>query len=156
MRAIAFAPIISPHQLSEFEAYAYEFFEEDGYDYLGVSGFGKGVYSVNYTINMSTRKAVGRYHDVHGNGGSTISYLAPVIQIGNLEDNIAAVMFNIYSQRKRINAIDFMINCFEVTKSSDNCTSISDIIHLVQDGNVFRPAVLIIHPLVSFFTIRLN
>ena len=147
MRAIAFTPIISPSQLPEFEAYAYEFLKEDGYDYLGVFEFGKGVYSVNSTINVTTGEPVGRYHDVNGNGGGRHDILTPVIQIGNLEENTAAVMFNLYSQEKRINAIDFMIDCFNETKSLTSCTSITDIIHLVQDPE-FRPAVLIIHPLV--------
>jgi hypothetical protein len=69
MRAIAFAPIISPSQLPEFEAFAYEFLQEDGYDYLGVFDFGRGVYSVNSTLNASTGEPVGRYHDVTGHGG---------------------------------------------------------------------------------------
>ena len=147
MRAIAFTPIISPNQLPKFEAYAYDFLAKDGYDYLGVFDFGKGVYSVNASIDPSTGLAVGRYHDVHGNGGGKYDILTPVIQIGNLAENTAAVMFNLYSQEKRINAIDFMIDCFATKKSLTACTSITDIIHLVQDDS-FRPAVLIIHPLV--------
>jgi signal transduction histidine kinase/CheY-like chemotaxis protein len=141
MRAIAFTPIISPSQLMEFEAFAYDFLSRDGYDYLGVSDFGKGVYSVN----ASTGK---RFHDVNGNVDGQYNILTPVIQIGNLDANTAAVMFNLYSQEKRITAIDSMITCYtENNNCVYNCTTITDIIHLVQDDE-FRPAVLIIHPLV--------
>ncbi|KAJ1437425.1 hypothetical protein B484DRAFT_236855 [Ochromonadaceae sp. CCMP2298] len=56
-------------------------------------------------------------------------------------------MFNLYSQAARVSAIDHMIDCF--AEGGTECTSITDIIHLVQDP-VFRPAVLILHPVTPY------
>ncbi|CAM9153029.1 unnamed protein product, partial [Ectocarpus fasciculatus] len=140
MRALAFTPIITPEQVSKFEAFAYETYEEGGYPNMGISSFGRGISSVNTTTG-------GRYHDTQGPDlNNQYQILTPVMQIGNLDENRAAVMFNLYSQAYRISAIDFMINCFNSGRRDEQCVSITDVIHLVQDPE-FRPAVLVIHPI---------
>ena len=68
-------------------------------------------------------------------------YLFPIFEAGDLPHNTAAVMFNIYSEQYRVTSIDHSIDCI-VNNPQDDCTSITDIIHLVQDP-IFRPAGLI-------------
>ncbi|KAJ1405445.1 hypothetical protein B484DRAFT_457071, partial [Ochromonadaceae sp. CCMP2298] len=140
-RTIAFAPIITPAQVSEFEAYAYDFFESNDYPDLGYTDGIKGVSSVNTSTDN-------RFHDTEGYQEGGHKVLTPVLQIGNLEVNQPAVMFNLYSQAARVSAIDHMIDCFAA--GGTECTSITDIIHLVQDP-VFRPAVLILHPVTPYY-----
>eukprot|EP00602_Paraphysomonas_sp_CaronLab_P002944 CAMPEP_0185031032 /NCGR_PEP_ID=MMETSP1103-20130426/18263_1 /TAXON_ID=36769 /ORGANISM="Paraphysomonas bandaiensis, Strain Caron Lab Isolate" /LENGTH=768 /DNA_ID=CAMNT_0027566387 /DNA_START=468 /DNA_END=2774 /DNA_ORIENTATION=- len=138
MRSMAYTPILTPDQVESYETFAYNFYEEQGYGHLGINEFGKGIYSRNATTFEI-------YHDTEGSNEGKYKILCPVVQIGNLATNHRAVMFNIYSQIYRINAVDFMIDCFHAGGRGETCTSITDIIHLVQDP-VFRPAVLIIHP----------
>ncbi|KAJ1391382.1 hypothetical protein B484DRAFT_473410, partial [Ochromonadaceae sp. CCMP2298] len=137
-RTIAFAPIIVPAQVAQFEAYAYDFLESNGYPDLGYTGGVKGISAVGPN---------GRYHDTEGYQEGRHKVLTPILQIGNLEVNKPAVMFNLYSEPVRVSAIDYMIDCFY--GGGKECTSITDIIHLVQDP-VFRPAVLIYHPVTPF------
>jgi signal transduction histidine kinase len=143
LRTLAFAPIIEPYQVSEFEAFAYKTFEEEGYENMGLSAFGRGISAVD-------PNSLERFHDTEGpHLNNKYQLLTPVIQVGNLEDNRAAVMFNLYSQEARISAIDFMMDCFNAGGRGEDCISITDVIHLVQDP-VFRPAVLVIHPVTAF------
>lgn len=139
MRSIAFAPVITADQVASFEAFAYDFFEESGYDNMGMSSFGRGVSSVNSSCGC-------RFHDMDGYPDGEHPVLTPVLQIGNIATNGPAVMFNLYSQAYRVAAIDSTLNCFQNGGRMDACASITDIIHLVQDP-VFRPAVLIIYPI---------
>ncbi|KAJ1433776.1 hypothetical protein B484DRAFT_447076 [Ochromonadaceae sp. CCMP2298] len=141
-RTIAFAPIITPAQVSEFEAFAYDFFESNGYPDLGITEDIRGISSVNYSSDD-----LHRFHDTEGYQEGGHKVLTPVLQIGNLDTNTPAVMFNLYSQAARVSAIDHMIDCFAA--GGTECTSITDIIHLVQDP-VFRPAVLILHPVTPY------
>jgi hypothetical protein len=143
MRAMAFAPVIKPDQVLEFEAFAYKTFEEGGYDDMGISSFGRGVSSVNSSTGT-------RFHDTDGpHLNNKYQILTPVLQVGNLNENRGVVMFNLYSEKTRIAAIDFMIDCFYAGGRGAECVSITDIIHLVQDEE-FRPAVLVIHPMTAF------
>jgi hypothetical protein len=128
-RAIAYAPIITPAQVAPFEAYAKTVYNGTS---LGYHSFGFGIYSV---------KNGTQYHDTQGSLTGEHRVLTPVLQIGNLKENRPAVMFNLYSQKYRENAIDYMIDCS--ANGSKNCTAITDVIHLVQDVE-FSPAVLIV------------
>ncbi|KAJ1423523.1 hypothetical protein B484DRAFT_451857, partial [Ochromonadaceae sp. CCMP2298] len=139
-RTIAFAPIVVPAQVSEFEAYAYDFFESNDYPNIGYTGGVKGISSVNSSTGN-------RFHDTEGYQEGGHKVLTPVVQIADLDNNSPAVMFNLYSQQVRVSAIDYMIDCF--AEGGKECTSITDIVHLVQDP-VFRPAVLIIHPITPY------
>ncbi|KAJ1424278.1 hypothetical protein B484DRAFT_363533 [Ochromonadaceae sp. CCMP2298] len=140
-RTIGFAPIITPAQVSKFEAYAYDFFESNGYPNLGYTGGVKGISAVDTTTGL-------RFHDTEGYQEGGHKVLTPVMQIADLDSNSPAVMFNLYSEPVRVSAIDHMIDCFAA--GGKECTSITDIIHLVQDP-VFRPAVLILHPVTPHY-----
>jgi hypothetical protein len=138
LRTIAFAPIITPEQVPAFEEFAYDFFEREGHPEFGIRSFGKGVYSKDGDVV---------YHDVNGSSLGHNRILTPVLQIGNLASNRAAILYNLYSQQARINAIDDMISCFHSASDPQECSTITDIIWLVQDKNNFRPAVLVVHPI---------
>lgn len=136
LRAIAFAPIIKEDQVKQTEAYAFNFYKEQGFSSLGIQSFGEGIYARNSSGNI--------YHDVNATTLGKHKILTPVIQISELDSSSKAIMYNLYSEQYRINAIDLMIECF-YNGSIAGCSTITDIIHLVQDP-VFRPAVLIFHP----------
>jgi hypothetical protein len=143
MRLHGYAPIIASDQVDEFEAFAYSFYESEGYPGLGQSRGFKGISAVNATTGLA-------FHDTAGfqDGGHKI--LTPVLQAAPIESNRPAIMFNLYSQQIRVNAIDFMLDCYKEKQSEEECTSITDIIYLVQDP-VFRPAVLILQPFAPRF-----
>ncbi|KAJ1391153.1 hypothetical protein B484DRAFT_473445, partial [Ochromonadaceae sp. CCMP2298] len=141
-RSIAFSLIITAAHVSEFEAFAYDFFESNGYPDLGITEDIRGISSVNYSS-----EDLHRFHDTEGYQEGGAKVLTPVLQIGNLDTNKPAVMFNLYSQAARVFAIDHMIDCFAA--GGTECTSITDIVHLVQ-GPVLRPAVLILHPVTPY------
>ena len=137
MHTIAHCPVITRDEVSSFEKFAYGFFDREGYSHLGEHSFGRGIYA---------NRARVAYHDVNGSSLGRNEVLTPVLQIGNLARNAPAVMFNLYSEQRRINAIDDMIDCFHISDDPSQCSSITDVIYLVQDDE-FRPAVLIIHPI---------
>jgi hypothetical protein len=128
-RAIALAPIITSEQVAPFEAYAKNLYNGTTYGY---HSFGFGISAV---------KNGSRVHDTQGSLTGDHRILTPVLQIGNMKENGPAVMFNLYSQQYREDAIDYMYNCS--ADGSKNCTAITDVIHLVQDVK-FSPAVLIV------------
>ncbi|KAJ1423896.1 hypothetical protein B484DRAFT_432534 [Ochromonadaceae sp. CCMP2298] len=139
-RTIAFAHIIVPAQVAEYEAYAYDFLESNGYPDLGYTGGVKGISSVDTTTGL-------RFHDTEGYQEGGHKVLTPILQLGNLEVNEEKVMYNLYSEPVRVSALDHMIDCFNA--GGKDCTSITDILHLVQDPE-FRPAVLIYHPVTPY------
>jgi hypothetical protein len=148
MRMLAYAPIITSDQVDEFEAFAYSFYESEGYPGLGQSHGFKGISAVNATTGLAFHDTAGFQH-----GGHKI--LMPVLQAAPIESNRQAIMFNLYSQQIRVNAIDFMLDCYKEKQNEEECTSITDTINLVQDG-VFRPAVLILQPFAPRFNVSGN
>jgi signal transduction histidine kinase len=139
LRTLAFAPIVTPEQAPDFETYAYNVFEMAGYEDMGQFSFGQGIAALNGSNNTF-------FHDTEGaHLNNKHQILTPVMQVGNLKENRAAVMYNLYSEEARISAIDSMIDCFAAGGRDQECVSITDVIHLVQDPD-FRPAVLVVHP----------
>lgn len=138
MRTISIAAIVTPAQVQSFEDYMYDFLADNGYPTLGISPFGKGIFAVNPTTKQ-------RYHDVNGTSpAGKYQILTPVVEIGDLPNNKAAIMFNLYSETKRSLAIDSVIDC--CLAGGSDCTAITDIVSLVQDAT-FRPANLVIQPI---------
>lgn len=138
MRTLSFAPIITANQVDEFEAFAYNFYESEGYPDLGISTFGKGISALNQTSGA-------RYHDQFGYQFGENKILVPLLEVGNLLTNKQVAMFNLYSEANRVKVIDHIIDCFESTPS-ETCTSVTDVVFLIQD-TTFRPAVLVMHPI---------
>jgi hypothetical protein len=148
MRVLSYSPIIASDQVDEFEAFAYSFYESEGYPGLGQSRGFKGISAVNATTGLAFHDTAGFQH-----GGHKI--LTPVLQAAPIESNRPAILFNLYSQQTRVNAIDFMLDCYKEKQNEEECTSITDIIYLVQDP-VFRPAVLILQPVAPRYSLTGN
>jgi hypothetical protein len=138
MRALSFCVVVAPEQVKGFEAFAYDFFEWEGYSGIGISSFGKGIWA----FNESTQT---RYHSTEAYHGQ-YDILLPVLEVGNLAANLPSVMLNFYSEKKRVQSVDHMLNCFYArNRTAAECTAITDVISLVQDAT-FNPAVVVVHP----------
>lgn len=144
MRTLSFSMIVTPEQVAGFEAFAYDFYERDGYPNLGISSIGKGIYAVNASTKV-------RYHDTEGLQHGERHVLVPILQTGFLNLNKGTLMYNFYSEPTRSRTIDAVMNCVADTGiSNKDCTSATDNIQLIQDAT-FRPAILIIHPVFPRF-----
>mmetsp|Transcript_42809 Transcript_42809/g.55014 ORF Transcript_42809/g.55014 Transcript_42809/m.55014 type:complete len:1070 (+) Transcript_42809:88-3297(+) len=138
-RTVSYSPVLKPEDVATYENFTYSFFKEQGYPDLGVSDFGKGVSARNTTTGD-------RYHDVDSSSAAgSREILVPVHQIGNLDQNGAAIMYNIYSEANRAAALDFVLDCSDAS----DCTAVTDFIYIVQD-TYFRPAALMMHPVFGF------
>jgi hypothetical protein len=139
-RTVSYSPIVKPEDVEEFENFTYNFFKEQGYPELGITtDHGKGISARNTTTGK-------RYHDHDASSAQGVNnILVPVYQIGNLDANSAAVMYNIYSESNRAAAIDYVLEC----KDHIDCTSVTDFIYIVQD-TYFRPAALMMHPVFGY------
>jgi hypothetical protein len=126
-----------------FEAFAYDFYESEGYPNLGMSDFGHGIYARDADSN--------RFHDTESPTHGTHDVLMPNLLAANIESNAPAIMLNIYSQESSFGAIDKVIDCAVLAMSKNlstsTCYEISDIMWLVQDDAEFRPAGTIYYPL---------
>lgn len=146
MRTLSYAVMVKPEEVSSFEAFAYDFYESEGYGHLGISPFGKGIFALNATTRA-------RYHDTQGIHTGKRQVLIPVLQSGEIDkqNNQGAIMYNIYSEPVRSITIDGMIDCVEAGNSINDCAYVTDNIVLVQDILLNRPAVLILHPVTPRF-----
>lgn len=136
-------PIVQPSRLADFESYAYKFFSSDpeGFEGIGESHFGRGVYAFN--------SSGVRYHDTSGNTTySEFNFIAPIFQIVNADINSAVVMYNTHSERVRGQGIDAVVDCFYSpnTTSLQECTTITDFIFLIQQNNRENPAAIMYYP----------
>ncbi len=126
-----------------------------------------GVFGINVTSGN-------RYHDTTGlaqkGGNSEYQILTPVLQIGDMANNAAAVMFNLHSERRRAKAIDYTLDCVRALEKANeerftadvshnahfhqfvasNCTSITEVVFLVQDPPGTRPASLTLFPILAY------
>jgi hypothetical protein len=140
MRALSFGVVLSPEQVGGFENFAYNFFEREGYPGIGISSFGKGIWALNETTKT-------RYHATEPYAGGQYDILLPVFEVGNLAVNRAAVLYNAYTEKKRVQTIDQMLNCFYArNRTATECSAITDVIFLVQDAT-FNPAIAVMHPI---------
>jgi hypothetical protein len=139
MRALSFGVVVTPEQLDGFEAFAYDFFELEGYPGIGVNSFGKGIWALNETTNT-------KYHSTEPYAGGQYDILLPLTEVGDVTANRASVMYNTYAEKKRVQNIDYMLNCFYArNRTATECSAITDVILLVQDAT-FNPAVVVVHP----------
>jgi hypothetical protein len=130
-RGIGFAPLVTPEQLSSFEEFTYDYYEErfPG-GTAGLSSFGKGVSGVNKALNTSDN----RYHETDGSTyyNSPNKSFAPALQ-HNL-GGFPALMLNLHYHEARGKIIDGMIACAKT--NDEECgaiTSITDMLILQQE-----------------------
>ncbi len=124
-----------------------------------------GLYGLNETTG-------GRYHDTTGlpqpGVPSHYQILTPVLQINDMKSNAAVVMFNLHSKKRRAKAIDYALDCVKYMTQmypndrtlidledesyhyvSSNCTSITEVVFLVQDPPKTRPASIVCFPILA-------
>jgi hypothetical protein len=139
MLTLTFNVVVAPKQVAGFEAFAYDFFEREGYPGIGISSFGKGIWAFNETTQT-------RFHSTEAYRHGQYEILLPVLEVGNLAANRPSVMYNFYSEQKRVQSVDHMLNCFYArNRTAAECTSVTDVIALVQDAT-FNPAVVVVYP----------
>ena len=133
-QAISFSPILKTTDISTYETFSTDFWEE--------SGFG----NYNISENIFARTQDGDvYREVDTSSSKGIyDIVVPVFQISPIESNYGAVLFNIYSEENRARTIDYAISANSTLPS----TGISEFIYLIQDDDQNTPASLIMHPIV--------
>jgi hypothetical protein len=121
-RGMAFCPLVTPEQLSSFEEFAYDYYEErfPG-GTAGLSSFGKGVSGVNPALNTSDN----HFHETDGSTyyNSPNNIFAPILQ-----QNLGAfhgLMVNGHFQAAVGKVIDGMIACAKT--NDEECGAISSI-----------------------------
>ena len=124
-----------------------------------------------YGVNSTTNE---HYHDVTGlqQKGSHSNYqlMTPIFQISDMAKNAPALMYNMHSERRRAEAIDYSLDCVHMLEAdsnyhrgtftglndeayhyvSSNCTSSTEVIFLVQDPPKSRPAGLTLFPILAY------
>jgi hypothetical protein len=134
LRTLQYLPAVLESEVSSFETFAYDLFEQYGYDNLGHSEWGQGIFGVNES---------GKYHSTEPHSSADYPYLFPVLQTGNLQNNLGALMYNVYTGWPSVVAINAMLNCTEElianntkvhTEIGQECASITDVIMLAQVG----------------------
>lgn len=129
---MAFAPLVKPEELEEFENFAYDFYRssrkpEPFPDGTAQSSFGIGVWSMNLELENSTTDM--RYHDVDGKTewGSRNQILAPMLH--HVTGPSPNLMMNMHSVPLLGGMIDDMIECTnekaEKGESLDSCALLS-------------------------------
>ena len=132
-------------QVSGYESFANNFYESQGYPHLGVSDFGKGIFGRDADFN--------RFHDTESPTHGTHNILFPNFLAANIQHNSPSTMLNIYSQNASFAGIDRALDCAASAITGGNmsllstCYDISNVMWLIQDDAVFRPAATIYYPL---------
>jgi len=146
-REMGMAPFVAPAQLSEFETFAYDYYESKFSNETAVSSFGKGVFGINPALGTSDN----RYHETDGNTSydSPNKLFAPILH-HNAGDH-PALMLNLHFQETRGVAIDEMIDCAEDRATTGDlmieCGSITDMLILTSQASEPGPGAVIFQPI---------
>jgi hypothetical protein len=133
-RTLDASPIVRFDQKAGFEAFAYDFFEREGYpENTGISHFGKGIHA-KYENGT-------RYPDDGRTPFPSHEILLPVFQPAHIDTHWSAVMFNVHSEKFRAAAIDHVIDCADMNNETQRrgssivqyCTSITQFIVLTVE-----------------------
>lgn len=150
-RSISLCPLVAPDQLSDFEDFAYDFFENTREppfpNGTAVSSFGKGIFGVNRSLDSPDK----RYHDTNpvASYGSPYQVFTPILQ-----HNFGAfrvLMLNIHYEKNRGRAIDSMITCAnqrnETNDETLECGAISDVVLLASLLDEKAPGAMLMQPI---------
>jgi hypothetical protein len=150
-REMGLCPLVTPEQLMEFEAFAYDFFEtsrkpEPFPNGTAVNSFGKGIWGMNPNMNTTDN----RYHDTN----SSTSYGSPnQIFTPMLQHNAGphkALMVNLRFEQTRGTVIDNILDCVKqrnVTGEMLECGAVTDMIILTSQEVEPGPGALIMQPI---------
>ena len=133
---MAFAPIVMPDELQDFEEFIYDFYDNTRKPEPFLNGtaarssFGKGVWSIDPGLNSTSSSPDMRHHDVDGqtSWGSSNQILVPMVHHVTGPSN--KLMMNFHSVPLLGRMIDDMITCAQqdnirTGQSLDSCAAIS-------------------------------
>jgi len=151
-REMAFSPLVSPEQLSDFEDFAYDYFENKRVppfpNGTAMSSFGKGVWGRDENSTAPDK----RYRVTNGdtNYGSPYKVITPILH-HNLGP-FPALMLNLRFEKDRALAVDEVISCSKQRAASDNpdeflCGVLTDIVILTSQKEGTGPGALIFQPI---------
>jgi hypothetical protein len=146
-REMGFCPLVTPEQLSTFEDFAYDYYENTRLhpfpNGTAVSSFGKGVWGVNPELETTDNK----YHETDGSTyyGSPNKIFAPILH--------PALLLNLHFQEARGVAIDNILSCSEERAAGSDavCGSITDMLILTSQDVEPGPGALIFQPIYPKF-----
>lgn len=141
--------ILQLEQILDFEKFAQEAYQTNGYpDRAGVSDFGFGMWA--FDKSDTRRYPDGRVHDINGTISSLVdskyNVAAPLLQNSNLSST--SLMFNLYSENVRRNALDLTLDCaaeanINAEAEIPMCSLFSEMITLISKSG---PAALLLIP----------
>lgn len=136
-KGMFFAPFVEHSSLSDFEDFAYTFFNSTA----GISSFGKGVWGLDDSLEAEDR----RYHDneVKRDYESQNEFFAPVLQHSAGPSSL--LMLNLRFEETRGKAIDSLVACV-TENTSPSCAEITSVIELA-DSEQPSPGALLMDPI---------
>ena len=147
-RAVGYVPILDESHLASFEEFALKTFNEssDAAKFRSTLWWNVGLWTMNASNVM--RHVV----DASFAQGER-DIVVPVFEVSDPEENIGALLFDLYSEVTRATAIDKAIRCYEDKGYGglDECTTTTDIITVIADTSTI-PAAILVRPILP----RLN
>ena len=142
---------MTPDQLSDFEDFAYDFYNtsripEPFPNGTATSSFGKGVWGVNPKLNTTDN----RYHETDGSTyyNSPNKLFAPILQHNAGVSH--ALLLNIRYEQTRGEMIDTIIDCSnqrqQLGDESISCIGMTDMLFLAGQNVADGPSALILQP----------
>lgn len=149
-REMAFAPLVTPDQLSDFEDFAYDFFE-NRHDPpfpkgTGESSFGKGIWGLDLNLNTSDHRY--RITNATPSYDSPNRMYFPILQHSNGSD--PALMLNLRFEELRGRTIDRIIECAQLRVESGDlleCGAITPFLYLATQDLSLGPGALFLQPI---------
>lgn len=135
--AIGFAPIVTPGELGAYENKTYEFYEQSGISELGISSFGKGIYTVINGVRYRVENTTLGYKSI----------FAPIMASADLESNSHLLMYDLHSIPHLADVLDNTIDCYETNGPESYCTRYTGIVFSNEDPTRKLPSLLGFHPI---------
>ena len=149
-REMGLAPIVAPEQLSDFEDFAYDFFENKHRppfpNGTGVSSFGKGIWGMNSSLNTSDNRY--RMTNATPTYDSPNRMFFPILQHSKGSD--PALMLNLRFEEMRGRTIDRIIECAQLrVKSAEflECGAMTPLLYLATQDVSLGPGALFLEPI---------
>ena len=145
-RSMGFFPLVKPHQLKQFEEFAYDFFYNTREPQVfpnttAVSDFGRGVWGVDPKSNATDN----RFRVVDGSTYYNSSYDIIVPMLHHSAGPDIVLMLNLHFEQRRGKAFDSMMDC--VASGQTDCGALTDVLFLADLGPDSAPAAVIIEPM---------
>ena len=148
-RESALCPLVTPEQLSSFEDFAYDFFENkrdppfpNG---TGMSSFGKGIWGLDFTLNNSDHRY--RETDANRSYSSPNKLFTPILQ--HSSGAHPALLLNVRFEETRGNTVDRIIECARLRAKTGElveCGAITPFIYLAVQNMLDGPGALFFQP----------